>query len=285
MSAHSLGGLLTALLFSIAVTWIAHANGFYTLSFKTDDYKLSIRYVIGAFLVYLLTAFIVLPLIYLGISFFLGVPFIGFSSLKNHLPKEQIIPIYLFSFVLIALFLLVYLWIIKKEVVRKVIGAEPFWKNIGFGALTLLVSYPVVLVLNSAITLLADYFFGKSGVEQTSVKELKELIAHPFLFAAMAVVISTVVPFVEELLFRGFLQTYLVGKWGRVAAIVVTSVIFAFAHFSMTQGSGNVELIISLFVLSCYLGFIYERQKSLYASIGLHACFNASTVLGILYTS
>jgi uncharacterized protein len=70
-----------------------------------------------------------------------------------------------------------------------------------------------------------------------------------------------------------------------LGSILLASLIFAFFHFSYSQGIDNIEVITSLFVFSCFLGFVYERQQSLWASVGLHALFNAiSVVLIVLET-
>ena len=57
---------------------------------------------------------------------------------------------------------------------------------------------------------------------------------------------------------------------------------FALFHFSSLQGVGNVSLILTLLVFGGFLGFIYERQSSLFASIGLHMTFNVASTLRIL---
>ncbi len=279
------GGLFTALLLSGAVTWIAMRNGYYRFPHLEQRSPLPFRYLLGAFGSYLISAFLILPLIYLGVSyFFLGGQLGGFSTLQKNLPKEQIIVAYLLSFFIIAVALFIYLLLIDRTLVKRVLGlSKPFWRNIGFGALTLIVAYPVVLLVNSVVSMLAKHLFGAHGVEQTAVKELKSIAGHPILFAFMAIMISTVVPIVEEILFRGFLQSYLKQYLGRKGAIILASALFALAHFSFTAGTGNIELIVSLFALSSYLGFIFERQETIYAPIGLHMCFNASTVIGILF--
>ncbi|MBI3211827.1 MAG: CPBP family intramembrane metalloprotease [Simkania negevensis] len=50
-------------------------------------------------------------------------------------------------------------------------------------------------------------------------------------------------------------------------------------HLSSSQGVGN----ISLFIFALYLGFLYEKQCSLFASIALHMTFNSISVIRILF--
>jgi membrane protease YdiL (CAAX protease family) len=69
---------------------------------------------------------------------------------------------------------------------------------------------------------------------------------------------------------------------GTKAAILLTSLAFALFHYSGSQEIGNVSLIASLFTFALFLGFIYEKQSSLFASIGLHMTFNLASALRIL---
>src|SRR3989304_2390656 len=65
--------------------------------------------------------------------------------------------------------------------------------------------------------------------------------------------------------------------------IFLAGLCFALFHLAPSQGLGNISLIVSLFAFSCYLGFIYEKRGSLFASIGLHMTFNAVSTFRILF--
>jgi len=86
------------------------------------------------------------------------------------------------------------------------------------------------------------------------------------IFAAL------IVPIFEELLFRGFFQTSLRSlsdsPW---VAIVFTSVFFAILH--------PPTHIPALFMLSCGLGYAYERSGSLLRPILMHIFFNSFSVV------
>jgi membrane protease YdiL (CAAX protease family) len=80
-----------------------------------------------------------------------------------------------------------------------------------------------------------------------------------------------IVPVFEELLFRGFLQTSLRSVSGRPwTAIVMTSLFFAILH--------PATHIAALFMLSCGLGYAYERSGSLTRPILMHVLFNGLNV-------
>lgn len=154
--------------------------------------------------------------------------------------------------------------------------------DILYGAASWLVSYPWVLVISNLVALIMIYFGPLPETEQVAVKQLKNSMQNPFLFGATVLAIVFLVPLAEEILFRGILQRSIARYLGRWRAIALSSLIFALFHFSTTQGWNNIELILSLFILSCYLGLIYEKRGSIWAPVGLHMAFNAISVAFIL---
>ncbi len=148
-----------------------------------------------------------------------------------------------------------------------------------------LISYPFVMIFGQFMAIAVLVIFREPTVDQVAVRHLKSILSDPLLFAITAFEVIVLVPFTEEVLFRGLLQNWLKSKFGNVTgAITLTSFIFALFHFSSTQGITNIELLSSLFMLSCFLGFIYEKQRSLWASIGLHAFFNFISILLIFFS-
>ena len=92
------------------------------------------------------------------------------------------------------------------------------------------------------------------------------------------VVLSAVIltPVVEEILFRGLLQSllrnYFRGAW---PAVLLASVFFAAMH-------GSTHWFPALFVLGVVLGYNYERTGRLLAPILIHALFNGVTIVNAL---
>jgi|GEM_PF-390943 len=150
------------------------------------------------------------------------------------------------------------------------------------GAGTWLLSYPAVVMMSQIVGILLFFVGPIKHVEQNAVQHLKSTMESAPLFWATTLVIIFLVPIAEETLFRGFLQRWLVQKIGRWQGIILAAALFAAFHFSISQGIDNIELLLSLFTLACFLGFIYERQGTLWAPISLHAIFNAISVLMIV---
>ena len=94
----------------------------------------------------------------------------------------------------------------------------------------------------------------------------KQWPAH--LIAIQALVAIVIAPVAEEILFRGILYTTIKQRGHQVAAIWVTSTLFALIHFYPVG-------FLSLIFLAVMLVVLYERTKNLLASILLHALFNA----------
>jgi uncharacterized protein len=147
-------------------------------------------------------------------------------------------------------------------------------KHFLFGLMTWIICFPLIVAIEQALSFILYFWLKTQPKEQEAVKVVKEVMDNPLLFGAMAVTIVFIIPVIEELLFRGFLQTWLQERMKTANAIMISALIFALFHYSTDQGYSNIEFIIPLFILSCFLGFIYERQKSLWAPIGLHAAFN-----------
>ncbi len=85
-------------------------------------------------------------------------------------------------------------------------------------------------------------------------------------FLALAVLFG---PFAEELLFRGWMYTSLRARFSLPVAVVVTSVLFALAHWESTHLYALAVLPVGL-----ALAAIRERTGSIAASITFHALYN-----------
>lgn len=88
---------------------------------------------------------------------------------------------------------------------------------------------------------------------------------HELAIAALLAVL--VGPFVEELLFRGFLQGFMAQVVGERWALPCASAVFARLH--------GMPGLPALFVLSLFLGWLQLRTRSLWAPYGAHALHNA----------
>lgn len=146
-----------------------------------------------------------------------------------------------------------------------------------------LVAFPIVFALNFSLSFLAFYFSKGVPPDQIAIQFLKSLRHFPSLFFLTIAAIIFLVPFIEELLFRGFIQSYARRFMGPYSAIFVSSSLFTLFHFSPAQEWSNLAILPPLFVLSLFISFIYQKMGSLWAPYGLHSLFNATSLFLLLF--
>ena len=94
-------------------------------------------------------------------------------------------------------------------------------------------------------------------------------------FALTAVVLA---PLFEETLFRGVLLPVLGRPLGSVGAVLISAIVFAIAHLSLSE-------LVPLFVLGIGLGLLRWQTGRLAACVCLHALWNSLTFLNLLLLS
>jgi hypothetical protein len=153
-----------------------------------------------------------------------------------------------------------------------------------FGLIAWGLSFPLVLFLTTFFEWIVVHLFRATYIpDQLAVFFVKMTFSQPFYFGMTILTIVIITPFVEETLFRGFLQSFIRRHLGAKQAILITSACFALFHYAPEQGIGNIPIVGTLFALALFLGFLYEKQGSLFASISLHALFNAISILNLYF--
>ena len=192
------------------------------------------------------------------------------------------------NFGLIFLGILLFFFLLPKTL-RTSIWKDPQIKHSYLYDITLslfawAISFPLVILVNQ----LCDFALVRllsvdSLPEQLAVHFLKMTFGHPLSIFLTIFTITIFAPLVEETLFRGFLQSFIRKHLGSKQAIFITSILFAFFHYSPEQKLANFTIIASLFVFSLFLGLVYEKRRSLFASMFLHAVFNTVNVLNLYF--
>lgn len=145
--------------------------------------------------------------------------------------------------------------------------------------------YPPVMLFVQCIHFVIEKLTALPANDQIALVQLKNLRNNPWLFWTFVTMVVTVVPVLEELLFRGFFQNYFITIFGKLGAVFTTSVIFTGFHYASQQGITNIELLSGLFVFSFMIGIVYLKFGSLFAAISMHATFNALSVVLMLFLS
>lgn len=279
--------LVSASSLALAVTFIAIRAGFYrSLSVRNYSRTPTFGDLLFVLLAYLTFQLVLLPLgFYLGLSLYSG----AWLSPPWNISEETQMWINCLSLWLSVPILWCFCRLFQPTALKCVTASDTVetkseWiYNFSFGAVTWLVCYPIVFLLNFILSEMLEFFFHPPEIDQVAVKLLKMTFSNPLQQAFYLSAIILIVPIVEEFIFRGILQRWLSAKIGPWLGIICASVGFAGMHFASSQGIYNLELLPSLFVLSCYLGFLYERQRSLWAPIGLHTTFNLISASMLIY--
>jgi membrane protease YdiL (CAAX protease family) len=94
----------------------------------------------------------------------------------------------------------------------------------------------------------------------------------------MAVGSFLLVPVVEELFYRGYFQKRLEEGFGGLPAVLMTSCFFVFNHSQYHKLTFlSVGTIVTLFISSVAIGYVFYRTRSLYAPIVAHALVDIPT--------
>lgn len=150
-------------------------------------------------------------------------------------------------------------------------------RDIGAAFVKLLAVWPLVLATIIATTAVGKFLQGPS-YQIPEHQELQVMAEFPNIMIRALVIIMAVVmaPLLEEMLFRGLLQSLIRSYVGRPwPAIAVTSLLFAMVHADAPHWP-------ALFVLAMGLGYAYEKSGSLFQSMFMHAFFNGVVIAASL---
>jgi hypothetical protein len=100
---------------------------------------------------------------------------------------------------------------------------------------------------------------------------------HGPLLAGFAFLACIAAPFFEELIFRGFVFNALLRYMAAWGAVVISAILFGFAHWQ----PGNEGAVIPLAAGGVVLALVYYRSGSLAASMLTHALFNSATFFAV----
>lgn len=132
----------------------------------------------------------------------------------------------------------------------------------------LLAAFFIVLILNYGWELTFRIYEFQPEIFKT----LMHLNTLPEWQAWLVIIMGSLVAGIcEEVGFRGYMQTPLEQKYGPVAGISITSVIFALAHIHQAWASG---IMIEIFMVSVMIGYLAYATGSLLPGIIAHFSFD-----------
>lgn len=276
--------ILFVALLALLFNWIAYRKNFYQfVQQPKTPISITTFELITSFAIYLILSLLLAPIF---AKFYLK--YLNFKD-----PSVTSLPIFaISSFQLITMGtiffgLMLFMDIHNPSSLRriwkdKLKNSKSIFYDFGMGIIGWALSFPLVIVLSQLCDFLIYILVGPQQYEQAAVRFVKTAMQQngALLMSVVSVVIFA--PIIEEFLFRGCLQNYLKLHFGTKAAIQLSALCFALFHLTPSQGIGNFSLAVSLFLLGLFLGFLYEKQNSLFASVGLHMTFNTVSALRII---
>jgi len=144
------------------------------------------------------------------------------------------------------------------------------WKrDVKTGIKHYLIVLPVIILAGFVVDFILRIFGIVPEQQDILNKILNEdslgVLTFMFFFGMLAA------PVVEEILFRGFLQSAVRTAFGRLKAILISGFLFALVHL-------NAHVFLQIFILGLLLAYLFEKTESLVAPITVHICHNTATL-------
>ena len=135
-------------------------------------------------------------------------------------------------------------------------------------AMLTIVAFAVIMGVNLLWAMVSEW------LDLPGQPDLVPLFGEGPLGLAGAIVVACVIaPLAEEVFFRGFMFAGMRDRWGLAAGVIVSAVIFALFHMSLST-------LIPIAAMGAVFALLYERADSLWPCIALHAAVNLLGVLG-----
>ena len=139
---------------------------------------------------------------------------------------------------------------------KKDVWKQPVWQYVMVVFGTVLFSYG----MNYLFTITG--FTSQSAVYQVTVQNQYDVA-----FAVGLLLYGVISPFVEELVFRGFLYGRMRVYMPKIGAVLVSALLFGIYHGNMVQG-------VFGFLMGILFTLVYDRYKNFYLSVIMHVIVN-----------
>ena len=151
------------------------------------------------------------------------------------------------------------------------------WADFGWCSVSLKKALPKVLALYAltwTINISYAIFLYQHGLTPPDTDVYSKLLGQVTWYTLILnlVLAGILAPVVEEVLFRGVIFGSLQAYFGKWTSAVISAMIFSALHF---QAYG----FFPRFMLGMFLVYLYDKYKSLYPAIGLHAINNIVATL------
>lgn len=230
----------------------------------------NIKDAIKVFLAYMILMFIGMPLIIQIIH-----TVIGYDLLGTFGNRGMILFISFFINTLICVYVF---YIVKVEYHQSTeslgLSMVSALDNIKQGIKLYLFTIPFIIIAGYLVNLIASYYGAEPEIQEVVKWVLEE--KSPFTLMSLVFFGIIVAPIIEEILFRGFLQSALKNTFGSRYAIMISAFLFSGVHMDLFA-------LMQIFILGILLGYLYEKTQTLIAPIVVHILHNSLTLIFLLY--
>ncbi len=189
---------------------------------------------------------------------------------------------YLFTMAF-EVFLLFLVWIglrLKRTRIRDLIGGR--WNTPEVFLLDVCIALGFWFVALGVLAGVSFLVGLTRGAQVEESKRLAELVApHSLTALAIFVVLSTIAGFVEEIIFRGYLQRQFATLTGNIyAAIVLQAAVFGAGH-----GYEGTRRMVVIFVYGIMFGFLALWRRSLRPGMMAHAVHDSAAGIALFFVA
>lgn len=118
---------------------------------------------------------------------------------------------------------------------------------------------------------------------KTEASDTSASIRDSSSFIVLAVLVTTIIPFVEELFFRGVLASSIRKAGFTVAtSIIFSGVVFGLFHFQGVETVSDLVVPSWVAVNGMVLAWVSYKRNSIWAPFAAHATYNALTVVSMM---
>lgn len=165
------------------------------------------------------------------------------------------------------------LWWGREQIVGTGLNINHLFGSFKWSSVVLVIGITVLMIVMSYGVILLYYF----GLITLFGNTFLGIINTNAVGSQVGVVLGIVlIPYIEEFFFRGVLMQTLVSRLGFTKGIILSSLVFGFAHFEF----------ISATIFGIVLAILYIKFKSLWVPIAVHTLNNAIAFLpSLLFSS
>ncbi len=133
--------------------------------------------------------------------------------------------------------------------------------------------YLLVLPVIIASGFVVDFALRAFGIEPEQQDIINNVLSEDSLGVLAFMIFFGVLaaPIVEELIFRGFLQSAVRITCDKLQTVLTSGFVFALIHW-------NSHVFLQIFILGLLLAYLFEKTGSLVAPITVHICHNTITL-------